>query len=87
MQVTYSDIRRLLEYEGTKEIVPVGSKGIRYEVENLAGIYSLSFDPQNGKIDLECSGGPSTSAVAVVDEATYDRIRTWSKVRYIGKII
>lgn len=66
MQVLAKDIR-------ISDMIPVGSKGIEYEVKNLVKRYNkqVEFDIesiQKAEIDLKISAGPSTCLVAIVAE-------------------
>ena len=46
------------------EILPVGSKGVRFEAEELAGYSGLKFmENKLNKIDLESSAGASTAVL------------------------
>ena len=61
----YEDLARLLGCEGVVEIVPVGSKGILFEANLLAGLHALSFEPDAGGVDLSASAGPATCVIAI----------------------
>lgn len=67
--INASTIRTLRQIKGVVDIVPVGSKGIRYEAENIGKNKALKIIyNQNLKINLEKSAGPSTCCIATVDE-------------------
>jgi hypothetical protein len=88
--VTYEDIKRLLALKEVYEIVPVGSKGIAYEAEQLAAFnhMEISFD-QFQKVDLHKSSGPSTCVIAAVSKEQYSRIveaNDMKNINYIGKL-
>ncbi|MDR1510368.1 MAG: hypothetical protein LBS53_12105 [Synergistaceae bacterium] len=61
----YANLARLLDFTGAVEIVPVGSKGILYEANMLAGLHGLSFKPKACGVDLSASAGPATCIVAI----------------------
>jgi hypothetical protein len=61
----YEDLARLLSCSGSVEIVPVGSKGILFEADLLAGLHGLSFEPDAGGVDLSASAGPATCLIAM----------------------
>jgi hypothetical protein len=61
--VSLSLFRKLLTTKGIHEIVPVGSKGIRYEVEQLLQANGIAYIDVKAEIDLTCSAGPATCAV------------------------
>lgn len=58
----------LLAYEGVKEMVPVGSKGILYEAQLLAGSSGcrLVLDPEC-PLPLKKTAGPATCLLAAVE--------------------
>ena len=61
-------MKKLLQMEGIKEIIPVGSSGIRGEMKKLAEAYQLKFEVLNDeRLDLEKSAGPCTVILAVTD--------------------
>lgn len=62
----YNDIQTLLGFEAVNEIIPCGSKGILYEAENLAALYSLRFSPAHTDLVLTGSAGPATTVIASV---------------------
>ena len=68
----YDEIRHLLTLAEVREIVPVGSKGINYEAENLAAMNGMVFRHHNTKdtaeIDLYKSAGPVTCLIVLCSE-------------------
>ncbi len=64
----YQDIYHLLNNKSVKEIIPVGSKGIFYEANNICKMHGLSLKVFNSGIDIYKSSGPSTCVIAVVNE-------------------
>ncbi|MZP29841.1 alpha-ribazole kinase [Heliobacterium undosum] len=58
-------VRALLAHPGVHEVIPVGSKGIRAEAENLAGAVHCRIREWQASagLDLEKSAGPSTCLV------------------------
>ncbi|AOT70949.1 AIR synthase related protein [Geosporobacter ferrireducens] len=61
-------MKKLLQLEGVKEIIPVGSSGIKGEVNKLAEAYQLRFDVLNDeRLDMEKSAGPCTVVLVVTD--------------------
>ncbi len=61
-------VRQLLTIPGVHEILPVGSKGIGYELEQLAGTAGLGFTLLDTAqtLDLQKSAGPATCLLASV---------------------
>lgn len=58
-------LRKLVEIH---EIVPVGSKGIKYELDNLLARNNLTFHPQCWPEFLNRSAGPSTCVLITMNE-------------------
>lgn len=56
----------------TVALMPVGSKGILYELERLFAEQSLTF---SSSLDLEKSSGPATCFVAVYREAISEKVK------------
>jgi hypothetical protein len=66
--ITVQTILQLLAYQGVREIVPVGSKGILYEAGILAENSNLKLELDSQcNLPLKKSGGPATCVVAAVD--------------------
>ena len=62
---TTSDLNKLLSLDFIHEIIPVGSEGIKREVEVLAESSTLRFIPNKTcTIDFEKTGGPATVLLA-----------------------
>ena len=70
----YSEIRRLLQMQGVKEIVPVGSKGIAYEAETLAALNGIEFKSYDTGVDYYKSAGPATCILILCTDASIDKI-------------
>lgn len=83
----YSTLKELLSKGGVYEIVPVGSKGILYEAQELARsnnrVFTLECD---SNIDIHRSAGPATIAIVCVDEAIEDEIKNIPNSYKIGRI-
>lgn len=61
-------IRNLLIQDGIRDIVPIGSRGIRAEAHQLADQVRTRFIPEsNTSLDLDKSAGPSTCAIFTCD--------------------
>lgn len=59
------------------EAVPVGSKGIGYELEVLKGIYGLNLAKKfSPNLDISKSGGPSTCCIVVFDDKDTSVVRS-----------
>ena len=64
--VSVADVQWLRRQPGVFDIVPVGSRGIRYEGMELAKSARLSVEWFPFPIDLDVSGGPSTCVLFAV---------------------
>jgi hypothetical protein len=66
-----STLRRLLTVPGVHEILPVGSRGILYELEQLAGPVELGTEifATAGNLDLKKSAGPATCLLVSMEYA------------------
>ena len=73
------DIQKLLdlkEKDYIKEILPVGSKGILYELEQMARTNNISFSLEDEQsINLKKSGGPSTCVIVSMEEGEYKNLK------------
>ncbi|QDR82164.1 hypothetical protein SPTER_35850 [Sporomusa termitida] len=71
-QVNYHTIRQLLGDEAVYELIPVGSQGILYEMQELArnNRLQLKVYEQPG-ININKSAGPSTVVIAAVSDAYF----------------
>lgn len=74
--IDINDIKTLLSTDGVNEIVPVGSKGILYEIESLCNSVSLNYTLDKGSsLDIKRSGGPSTCCVIACKREVIQAIR------------
>lgn len=81
---TTMDILKLLnlkEKEYVKEILPVGSKGILYELEQMAKTNKIRFNLEKDiSIDIKKSAGPSTCVIASIDGNKYEELKKASSI-------
>ncbi|MDW7667234.1 MAG: selenophosphate synthase [Bacillota bacterium] len=64
-----STVRVLRSIKGVVDIVPVGSKGIKYESKNISKNRKLNLKfYKNKKINIEKSSGPATCCIATIDK-------------------
>lgn len=72
-------IQHLLELKKNPriyEILPVGSKGIFYELKEIARTNNLTFSLDDDlKIDLNKSAGPATCAIISIEENEYTKLK------------
>ena len=65
------EIRSLLGISGIREVLPVGSRGIRAEAHDLARSVSACFIPEPGSgVDLDKSAGPATCTIFTCADST-----------------
>jgi len=76
---TIMDIPKLLklkEKEYIKEILPIGSKGILYELGEMARTNNIDFElEEDVNVDLKKTGGPSTCVVVSMEEDKYEELK------------
>lgn len=81
---TMRQIRAIL---GVHEIVPVGSKGIRYETEELLKRNQMTLLWDDPQLPLEKTAGPSTCAIVTVQEHSLEELKkTKRPVFVLGRI-
>jgi len=73
-RIPYSLIKQMLKENEVYEIVPVGSKGILYEMQELARNNGLKLTVKpDSKLDIAKSGGPSTVVIAAVSKEYFSK--------------
>lgn len=81
-----SKLMDLREKNYISEILPVGSKGILYELKEMAKWNNLDLIlEKNISLDLEKSGGPSTCLIVSIEEDKYELLEKES-ILVINKI-
>ena len=71
-----SKLLKLKEKEYIKEILPIGSKGILYELGEMARTNNIDFElEENINMDLKKTGGPSTCVVVSMKEDKYEELK------------
>lgn len=85
--VSYEMVRSILQHPGTERMLPVGSRGIAYEVHVMTSLQGRGLEDMNIAEDLlHHSGGPSTSVlVAVRSELHHMWAKEFPDALYIGK--
>ncbi len=88
---TLSDVKNLRKKNYIKEILPVGSKGIKYEAQILAEMSNckLSFK-KNLDLDIMSSAGPGTVVLVSLSEDNYLNLRkdfSYKTISIIAKLI
>ncbi|MCM8710055.1 alpha-ribazole-5-phosphate synthase [Clostridium sp. SYSU_GA19001] len=86
--VDYADIYKLLNSPFVYEIVPVGSKGIVYEAQQLALNNKLKLQfSEKIFIDINKSGGPATCVIAAIKPEGLEEIsKLIENVNVIGSL-
>lgn len=76
---TIMDVGKLLklkEKDYIKEILPVGSKGILHELNEMAKTNNINFELEdNLNVDIKKSGGPSTCVIISIEEEKYEMFK------------
>lgn len=84
----YNHIYSLLKEEEVYEIVPVGSKGILYEAEELAKSNNYKFYLKEDKvsIDIRKTAGPATVIIAAISKEIYKKLKGINNINVLGEI-
>lgn len=85
-----SRLLELIEKKYIKEILPVGSKGILYELKQMAQTNNINFELEDNQlIDLKKSAGPSTCVIVSMEEKEYEKFKNEFSipVNRIGRFI
>ncbi len=87
--VSYADVQTLVNFEGTLEVSPIGSKGVMFESRLLGTINNKSVKLyENNNIDFNKSGGPATCVVALVSKDYINMLpKTSSQIIVIGEVV
>ncbi len=88
--VNQQDILNILKVEGVHEILPIGSKGVENEAQQMAKFSSMGFLPEeNIEIFLNKSGGPSTCVIVSCMPEVIKQIKNIVAVpvKIIGKFV
>lgn len=86
-QIDYHTIRQLLRAEEVYEIIPVGSKGILYEMQELARNNRLQLTVyEQDRVDINQSAGPSTVVIAAVSDAYFRTGQITGPVTLLGEL-
>lgn len=71
------ELLKLKEKGYIKEILPVGSKEILYELEQMANTNNINFKLEDEQsINLKKSGGPSTCVIVSMEENKYENCKS-----------
>ena len=75
--ISQRTMQQLLNIEGVNDLLPVGSHGVEFEANELAGTAELDMiltdDPG---INIKKSAGPSTCVLISCDSKTYETLKT-----------
>ncbi|WP_042349376.1 AIR synthase related protein [Bacillus massiliigorillae] len=89
LEVSYQLVRELVKSQDILELVPVGSKGIRYEASNLADLNGYHFN-EFAKCNpewLDQSAGPATALIiAVQNESVTAFVKKYPEAYLLGII-
>ncbi|MFL0245971.1 AIR synthase related protein [Candidatus Clostridium stratigraminis] len=87
--ITYLHLKTLLSLNYVYEIIPVGSKGIAYECEQMALYNNLKFNfEKNLNVNIQKSSGPATCVIAAVKADSIGEInKIVPNVNIIGRLM
>ncbi len=78
-------IKEILKNQNVKEIIPVGSSGIKGELDKLSTSYDLTIDYiQDTVLDLNKTAGPSTAIIIITKDPL--QLKLGIPITFIGKI-
>ncbi len=87
--VTYDEVKALRAHRGVKDMLPVGSKGMGYEIGEMSHASHLLCKVEERWLyseDWYASSGPATSVLVGVDQAgEMDFTVDFPKAEYIGQ--
>ncbi len=85
--VTYEEVRKALAHPSTERVIPVGSRGIRQELDVLRHLQGHGIDTVDIEdAVLDHSGGPATSViVAVTAKEETSWLQDFPKALYVGR--
>lgn len=86
-RINYNLIKRLLKETEVYEIIPVGSRGIGYEMQELArnNQLRLTINPA-AKLDIAKSGGPSTAVIAAIGKEYFHQMHVDVNMEVVGEV-
>ncbi|HJV46171.1 MAG TPA: hypothetical protein VJ824_10665 [Bacillota bacterium] len=85
---TPSTVKTLLEVYEVREIVPVGSKGIRYEIEALLERNQLAVHYNQTDLPMTKSAGPSTCILVSLADSGLPKLQSIKQpIQIIGRLI
>lgn len=86
-RIHYSLIKQMLKENEVYEIIPVGSKGILYEMQELARYNCLKLTVKpNSNLDIAKSGGPSTVVIAAVSKEYFSKMDFSVSMVLVGEV-
>ena len=84
----YKEISRLLSMPLVKEIIPVGSKGVVYEVNSLVNLNGVKHRLYDLEIDYFKSAGPATCLLILCDNSVVEQVLSFDQqATLIGEIL
>lgn len=86
-RIHYRLIKQMLKENEVYEIIPVGSKGILYEMQELArnNCLKLTVNPDSN-LDVAKSGGPSTAVIAAVSKEYFSKMDFSVSMALVGEV-
>ena len=88
--VSFQSLKQLTVLQGVKDILPVGSQGVKYELKQLSKTHNKDIQiNENETALLEKSAGPATCVIAVVDRNHIQNVHDCisQQITQLGEII
>lgn len=74
--ISFKGLSTLVNKIKTKDLLPVGSKGILYEIKELEKTHNIKVDLyENINIDLSKSSGPATTILAIIEKQEVSNVK------------
>lgn len=73
--ISLETLAAVLEVDGVHDALPVGSKGLAYELSELAAVAGLVVDETVHELDVTKSGGPASCVLVSVSEGAIARVQ------------
>nr|WP_281000517.1 AIR synthase related protein [Marinitoga aeolica] len=83
--LTLDILKRLRDNDFIHEIIPIGSKGIFHEINEISKLWNLEFKLLNDNIDIYKSAGPATCAIITLKEENLKNLNIDIPVNILGR--
>lgn len=88
--VSFKSLSVLVNQINSKDLLPVGSKGILYEINEIEKIHNVEFGLYKDiTVDINRSSGPATTLLAVINKHDITKVKELIKepINVLGEVI